>query len=114
MSNNQENNFIKSAIYEAIEISLEAQLRAIRRLRQPEKEITKDEKSMTHIDMAFDILKRASKPLHISEILSKIEIIHQTKVDKESLVSAITKKIKRGDRFIKTDKNTFTFRKNGE
>jgi len=28
-------------------------------------------------------------------------------VDRESLVSPLTKKIARGDRFVRTDKNTF-------
>ncbi len=31
-------------------------------------------------------------------------------VDRESLVSSLTKKVARGDRFLRTDKNTFALR----
>lgn len=108
---NQDSDFLKDIIFEAIEASLEAQLRAIRRLRRPERERSKEDKGMSKIDMAYDILKKASEPLHINEILKRIETVHQTHVERESLVSAITKKVKREDRFVRTDKNTFGIKK---
>jgi hypothetical protein len=60
--------------------------------------------------MAFDILKSARAPLHVSEILSRIETRFGVPVDRESLVSSLTKKVARGDRFVRTEKNTFGLR----
>jgi hypothetical protein len=104
-------DIIREGILEALEISLEAQLRAIKRLRSPQQELFETNKGMSKIEMAYDILIRANEPLHINDIIQRIETVHQTHVDRESLASAITKKVKRGDRFIKTGKNTFGTKK---
>lgn len=102
---------IRNTILETLESSLEAQLRAIRRLRAPEQDSLESKKGMSKIDMAYDILQRAGEPLHVNEIIKRIETIHQIQVERESLVSAITKKVKRQDRFIRTDKNTFDIKR---
>ena len=102
---------IKYSVLEAFEASLEAQLRAIRRLRAPTKESLESKKSKSQIDMAYDILQRAIEPLHINDIIKRMETIHQIRVERDSLASAITKKVKREDRFIKTGKNTFGIKK---
>jgi hypothetical protein len=60
--------------------------------------------------MAFDILKKARSPLHVSEILDRIRTDFGIPVDRESLVSSLTKKVARGDRFLRPDKNTFSLR----
>jgi hypothetical protein len=60
--------------------------------------------------MAFDVLKTARAPLHVSELLTRIENRFGQPVDRESLVSSLTKKVARGDRFLRTDKNTFALR----
>jgi hypothetical protein len=60
--------------------------------------------------MAYDILKRARAPLHVSELLTRIHSAFHVTVDRESLVSSLSKKIARGDRFIRTQKNTFALR----
>jgi len=57
--------------------------------------------------MAYDILRKAGSPLHVSEILSRIKASFGRPVDRESLVSSLTKKVARGDRFVRTAKNTF-------
>jgi len=62
---------------------------------------------MSQVDMAYDILRRAKTPLHVSEIIARIEQIHGPHVDRESLVSALVKKVQRQDRFVRTDKNVF-------
>lgn len=103
-----ENNSIREDVFDVIETSLEAQLRAIRRLRGTSKnKPTPKIKSMSQLDMAYDILKKAKAPLHITEIISKIENSHHVRVDRESLVSAISKRVKRGDRFVNLGKNTY-------
>ena len=60
--------------------------------------------------MAFDILKRARSPLHVSEILARIYATFHVTVDRESLVSSLSKKVARGDRFLRTAQNTFALR----
>lgn len=57
--------------------------------------------------MAYDILKEADRPLHVSEIISGIASRFGASVDRESLVSAISKRVVRCDEFTRTDKNTF-------
>ena len=60
--------------------------------------------------MAYDVLKKARGPLHVAEILTRIQSVFGVAVDRESLVSSLTKKVARGDRFVRTDKNTFGLR----
>lgn len=102
-------NDIRDIILDTIEESLDAQLRAVRRLRKPALEKEIKEKSMSQMDMVYDILQR-SQPLHITEIIDQIERIHGVRPDRESLVSALTKKVMREERFVRTGKNTFALK----
>jgi hypothetical protein len=103
---------LKDLILSTFEASLDAQLRAVRRLRHATGEAPRPprQKGMSQVDMAYVILKKARAPLHISELLSRIHSSFQVHVDRESLVSALTKKVARGDRFLRTAKNTFGLR----
>jgi hypothetical protein len=100
---------LRDSILEVFEASLDAQLRAVRRLRQPaaDRPARRAESGLSQVDMACDILGKARSPLHITEILSRIEASFKVSVDRESLVSSLTKKVARGDRFVRTAKNTF-------
>jgi hypothetical protein len=100
---------LKDTILSIFEASLDAQLRAVRRLRQNPEETPADSqrKGMSQVDMAYDILRRARSPLHISTIIERIQQTFGVSVDRESLVSSLTKKVVRGDRFTRTEKNTF-------
>jgi DNA-directed RNA polymerase delta subunit len=60
--------------------------------------------------MAYDVLKKARSPLHVSELLERIHASFGVSVDRESLVSSLTKKVARQDRFLRTGKNTFALR----
>ena len=106
------NDDIRDTVLSAFEASLEAQLRAVRRLRQgePTAGVPRRRKSMSQVDMAFDILRKARAPLHVSHILERIQAQFGVTVDRESLVSSLTKKVARGDRFQRPEKNTFTLR----
>ena len=105
-------NDIKDTILSTIEASLDAQLRAVRRLRKGEKPEAKRSRilRLSQVDMAYDILKKARGPLHIADLLERIQSAFGVAVDRESLVSSLTKKIARGDRFLRTDPNTFGLR----
>ncbi len=106
------NDDLRDAFLYTFEAVLEAQLRAVRRLRQPQTgaRATRPRKSRSQVDMAFDILKKARVPLHISEILARIQAQFGVTVDRESLVSSLTKKVARGDRFLRPAKNTFSLK----
>lgn len=106
------NDDLKDLFLGTFEASLEAQLRAVRRLRQGQAEPKRPrpKKGLSQVDMAYDVLKKARAPLHVSQLLARIEAAFGQPVDRESLVSSLTKKVARGDRFLRTDKNTFALR----
>lgn len=102
---------LRDAVFSAFEACLDAQFRAVRRLRKPEPADKKPRPArLSQVDMAYDILKKARAPLHISAILQGIRAAFHRQVDRESLVSSLTKKVARGDRFLRTGKNTFALR----
>src|SRR5664279_976654 len=106
------NDDAKDLILGVFEASLEAQLRAVRRLRQGDAAPVEPRRraSRSQVDMAFDILKKTKAPLHISAILERIQTQFGITVDRESLVSSLTKKVAREDRFLRPEQNTFALR----
>ena len=106
----------KDIFLSAFEASLEAQLRAIRRLRQGPAEAApaRSKKGRSQVDMAYDILIKAHAPLHISELLARIKSTFGVAVDRESLVSSLSKKVARGDRFLRTGQNTLGWRREAQ
>lgn len=102
---------LRETLLEVIESSLEAQLHAVRKLRKPAPlgSSRRPQKSMSQLDMAYDILS-SSAPLHINELLEAIKKRFDTDIDRESLVSALSKRVARGDRFVRTARNTFALR----
>lgn len=105
-------DLVRDSILEVIEDSLDAQLRAVRRLRHGEREILKEkpQKHLSQLDMATYVLSKAHSPLHISDILAAIQLQFGVSLDRESLVSSLTKKVIKQDRFLRTAKNTFALR----
>ena len=105
---------LRNELLEILEDTLEAQLRAVRRLRtaqgvlpQKRKAGGDIDKGMSQVDMAYDIIS-GSPPLHVNEIIAAIRKRFGAPVDRESLVSALSKRIVRGDRFARAGKNVFT------
>jgi DNA-directed RNA polymerase delta subunit len=103
---------IRDIILSNVEASLEAQLRAVRRLRQGPIENTQAprKQSRSQVDLAYDILRKARTPLHVSEIIDRIQTQFGVAIDRESLVSSLSKKVAREDRFVRPEKNTFSLR----
>ena len=103
---------LRDTLLSTIADSLDAQLRAVRRLRKGEKPGAelRQKPRLSQVDMAYDVLKKARSPLHISELLSRIQSTFGVRIDRESLVSSLSKKIARGDRFLRTKPNTFGLR----
>lgn len=88
---------------------LSAQLRVVRQLKNPRSGNTKPQKGqgMSNINMAIDVLQRARQPLHISEIINQVKAKHGLTLDRESLVSALVKKVHHNQGLVRTAPNTF-------
>ena len=93
-----------------------AQLRTVRQLKSPKPKKTKrqGDKSMSNMNMAIDILRRSHGPLHISEIISQVKTKHGVTLDRESLVSALVKKVHRRQGLSRTAPNTFEIETEGK
>ena len=85
---------------------LKAQLQAIRRLREP-LEARPPREGRSNMAMVIDLLTSADHPLHVSEIIAQAKERFDTVLDRESLVSALVKKMRVGA-VIRTAPNTFT------
>jgi hypothetical protein len=92
-----------------------AQLRTVRQLKSPKPKKTKrkGEKSMSNMGMAMDILQRAQSPLHISEIIAQVKTQYGVTLDRESLVSALVKKVHRRQGLSRSAPNTFEIEAEG-
>lgn len=101
---------ISEELLTLFESMLKAQINAIRQLRKadgmeekPPKEVRK-----SHMNMVYDILKVAQRPMHVDDIIAQAKQKFDIELDKESVVSALIKRVKRQDRFMKVGPNTFT------
>jgi len=102
-------NKIPEGLLDLYDLLLSTQLRVVRQLQRPKplKAKPSKNKSMSNINMALDILQQVGKPLHISEILAQVTAKHKVKLDRESLVSALVKKVHRHQGLVRTAPNTF-------
>ena len=100
---------VRNLILDVTEASLEAQLRAVRRLRGSDTAASAaPKKSMSNLEMVYDVLQsHTDEPLHISVIIAEVKERFGVDLDRESLVSSLTKKVARRDRFVRTGRNTF-------
>jgi hypothetical protein len=102
----------RDVILEAMEQGLQAQLHAVRKMRKPgsQEKPRRQKEGMSQMDIAYDILLKARRPLHVTELIERAQKVHGVRLDRESLVSALSKRVARGDRFIRTEPNTFAVR----
>jgi len=91
------------------ETLLKSQLKAIREfLRQGEEpKFKKYKKSRSQMSIIYDILQSSPTPLHITEIITKAKENFNVDLNRESIVSAMTKKVKGGQMFKRVAPNTF-------
>ena len=92
---------------------LKSQLNVIREfLRKGEEPKFKPrKKGKSQIDVIYDILLAAQQPLHVTDIIARAKQDFSVNLDRESVVSAITKKIKSGRMFKRVAPNTFAILK---
>lgn len=106
-------NNLRDDLIDVLEAVSKAQLKALRRMRSstgseiPSVEAKRSE-SMSHTDMVHSILTTAGRPMHISEILPLLSKRYGVSLDRESVVSALSKRVARKDRFVRTAPNTFS------
>ena len=89
---------------------LKAQLGVVRgylRSEEPGGRERKASQRKSQIGMITDILSSAGTPLHVSEIIRQAREQYGVDLDRESVVSALTKKVKKGAMFVRTGPNTF-------
>jgi hypothetical protein len=86
----------------------QATLKVIERFQQQEERQPKERTS--NIEIVEHILNSAGSPLHVSDIIRMAEKDHQVQLNRDSIVSAILKKINAGQTFIRTAPNTFALK----
>jgi hypothetical protein len=103
------NPLTKNELLEVLENSALAQLRALRTLRRAEQRpaATAGPKGKSNMEVVYDILLAAKGPLHIQDILQRAKKDHRRQLRRESLVSALTKKVLDQNTFTRTAPNTF-------
>jgi hypothetical protein len=95
-----------------MESTLKAQLRALRHLRgetgRKENAGKPDSGKKSNMSIIKDILEDAGEPLHINEIIDRARKTHSVVLKRESVVSAMTKRILDGRDFRRVGRNVFT------
>ncbi|RPJ51589.1 MAG: hypothetical protein EHM23_33935 [Acidobacteria bacterium] len=96
-------------LLDILESSLVAQLKAVRSLRsgKPKPQPAEVAKRRSNTEIAEDLLREAGRPLHVTEL---IELAHSRlarPLSRESLVSALTKKVLEKRTFRRVGPNTF-------
>lgn len=100
----------RDVILNVLESMLSSGLRAVReakriagsaplRPRGPRKE--------SNTKLVESILKAANGPLHVNDIIARAEADHGVSLSRESIVSALTKKVLEGKMFRRTGRNVF-------
>lgn len=103
------NLLTKTDLLEVLENSTLAQLRALRALRrsQERKRPPSVPGRNSNMDIVHDILIAAKGPLHINEIILRAKRDYRRQLRRESLVSALTKKVLDQNTYGRTAPNTF-------
>ena len=87
---------------------VQATLKIIEHFQQQEQRQTKSRTS--NIKIVENVLGSAGRPLHVSDIIRMAEEEYQVQLNRDSIVSAILKKINAGQAFIRTAPNTFALK----
>ena len=96
----------RDQLLDVLKTTAHAQLRALRpAARRRGRPL--GQKGKSNIAIVEDLLKAAHGPLHIQDILTQAQQRFRRKLSRESLVSALTKKVLDGQTFVRTAPNTF-------
>lgn len=95
---------------DTLETMLEAQLRAVRTLRggkRPRMAGGRAGRRKSNMAVVEDILRSAGEPLHVGELIARARRDHDRVLRRESIVSALTKKVLDRQTFKRTGPNVF-------
>lgn len=87
---------------------IESKLRVIEQFQKGGQ--IKTRKRTSKIDIAYNVLNDAGKPLHVSEMIQLAKEAYDVELDRDSIVSAILKKVKADQTFVRTAPNTFALK----
>jgi len=88
----------------------ELKLETIKKYQRLQGKDTAKPKSTSRIELVEDILRAAGRPLHISEIIEIAKRDFEVDLERDSVVSALVKKVKSEQIFVRTAPNTFWLR----
>lgn len=90
---------------------LQSQLKIVHRYQQQSPRLKKKLKRTSKLDIVEDILASSDQPLHISKIIEIAKSDYNVTLERDSIVSALIKKIQTGVRFVRVAPNTFALKK---
>lgn len=100
----------KEDLIDVLEKTLQGQLKSLRGLKK--KERAQERKGAagkkSNISTVEDILRSAGEPLHINEIIKRAKKHDGRHLRRESIVSALTKKVLDQQTFCRTGRNVFS------
>lgn len=70
-------------------------------------------KRTSNIDIVLDVLQAAGRPLHVTDIIRLAKQDHGIELARDSIVSALLKKVQAGQGLVRTAPNTFATAKEG-
>ncbi len=93
---------------------LQAQLRVVYRHQRKTVPHGQKLKRTSNLTIVEDILQNSGQPLHISKIIQIAQKDYGVNLDRDSIVSALIKKINAGKLFVRVAPNTFALKINIE
>jgi hypothetical protein len=103
-------NLSREDFLEILEQSTHAQLKALRALRRKDTQpptTPTDKKGMSNIDIVYQLLLAAPGPIHVDDLITQAQQRYSRRLSRDSLVSALTKKVLDQHTFCRTAPNTF-------
>ena len=93
---------------------LQAQLRVVYRHQRKTAPHGQKLKRTSNLTIVEDILQNSDQPLHISKIIRIAQKDYNVNLERDSIVSALIKKINAGKMFLRVAPNTFALKNNTE
>ena len=93
---------------------LQAQLRVVHRHQRKTVPLGEKVKRTSNLTIVEDILQNSGQPLHISKIVEIAQKAYNVRLERDSVVSALIKKINAGRTFIRVAPNTFALKNSPE
>ena len=93
---------------------LQAQLRVVYRYQRKTVPHGQKLKRTSNLTIVEDILQNSDQPLHISKIIQIAQKDYNVNLERDSIVSALIKKINAGKMFLRVAPNTFALKNNTE